>query len=46
MIEKHLRVSQADGTILGTKGLVKLLIEINNNDFKHLFTVCEFCPMI
>ena len=41
MIEKHLRIDQADGTSLGPKGLVKLLIEINNNHFEHLFIVCQ-----
>ena len=41
MIEKYLKVGQADGTRLGPKGLVKLLIEINNNHFKHLFIVCQ-----
>ena len=41
MIEKHLNVGQADGTSLGPKGLVKLLIEINNNHFQHLFIVCQ-----
>ena len=29
MTKKHLRVGQADGTSLGPKGLVRLLIEIN-----------------
>ena len=37
MIEKHLKVGQADGTTQGLKGLVKLLIEIYNNHFRHLF---------
>ena len=32
---------QADGTRLGPKGLVRLLIEINNNHFEHLFIVCQ-----
>ena len=41
MIEKHLKVDQTDGTCLGPKGLVKLLIEININHFKHLFFVCQ-----
>ena len=41
MIEKHLKVGQADGTNLGPKGLVKHLIKINNNHFKHLFIVCQ-----
>ena len=41
MVEKNLRVGQADGTSLGTKGLVKLLIEINDNHFEHLFIVCQ-----
>ena len=41
MIEKQLKVGQADGTSLGPKGLVKLLIEINNNHFEHLFIVCQ-----
>ena len=41
MVEKHLRLGQVDGTSLGLKGLVKLLIEINNNHFKHLFIVCQ-----
>ena len=40
MIEKHLKVGQADGTSLGPRGLVKLLIEINKH-FKHLFIVCQ-----
>ena len=39
--KKHLRVGQADGTRLGPKGLVRLLIEINDNHFEHLFTVCQ-----
>ena len=33
MIEKHLKVGQAHRTSLGPKGLVKLLIKINNNHF-------------
>ena len=37
MIEKHLKVGQADGWSLGPKVLVKLLIEINNNHFENLF---------
>ena len=41
MIEKYLKVGQADGTSLGPKGLVKLLIEINDNHFKHQFIVCQ-----
>ena len=41
MIEMHLKVGQADGTSLGPKGLVKHLIEINNNHFEHLFIVCQ-----
>ena len=41
MIEKHLRVGQSDGTSLGLKGLVNLLIEINNNHFENLFIVCQ-----
>ena len=41
MIEKHLKVGQADGTSLGTRGLVKLLIKINNIHFEHLFIVCQ-----
>ena len=41
MIEKHLKVGHADGTSLGPKGLVKLLIKINKNHFKHLFIVCQ-----
>ena len=41
MVEKHLRLGQADGTSLGAKGLVKLLIEIDNNHFEHLFIVCQ-----
>ena len=39
MIENHLKVGQADGISLGPKGLVKLLIEINNNHFEYLFIV-------
>ena len=35
MTEKYLRVGQADGTSLDPKGIVKFLIEINNNQFKH-----------
>ena len=27
--------------ILGPKGLVRLLIEINDDHFKHLFIVCQ-----
>ena len=41
MVEKHLKVGQADGTSLGPKGLVKLLIEIYNNHVEHLFIVCQ-----
>ena len=41
MAEKHLSVGQADGTSLGPKDLVKLLIEINNNYFEELFIVCQ-----
>ena len=41
MTKKHLRVSQADRTSLGPKGLIRLLIEINNNHFEHLFIVCQ-----
>ena len=41
MTEKHLKVGQADGTSLSPKGLVKLLIKINNNHFKHLSIVCQ-----
>ena len=57
MTKKHLKVGQADGTSLGPNGLVRLLIEINNNYFEHLFIVCQnlkqpllfgngFCPML
>ena len=41
MVEKHLRVGQADGTSLGVKGQVKLLIEIYNKHFEHLCIVCQ-----
>ena len=41
MIKKHLKVGQAYGTSLGPNGLVRLLIEINNNHFEHLFIVCQ-----
>ena len=41
MTKKHLRVGQADGTRLGPKGLVRLLIKINDNHFEHLFIVCQ-----
>ena len=42
MTKKDLRVGQADGTSLGPKGLVRLLIEIiNDNHFEHLFIVCQ-----
>ena len=41
MIKKHLKVGQADGTSLGPKGLVRLLVKINNNYFEHLFIVCQ-----
>ena len=41
IVEKHLRVVQVYGASLGMKGLVKLLIEINSNHFKHLFIVCQ-----
>ena len=41
MIKKHLKVGQPDGTSLGPKGLVRLLIEINNNYFEHLFIICQ-----
>ena len=41
MIEKQLKVGQADGTSLGPRGLVKLLIKINSNHIKHLFVVCQ-----
>ena len=40
MTKKHLRVGQADGTRLSPKYLVRLLIEINDNHFEHLFIVC------
>ena len=40
MVEKHLRVGQVDGSRLGLKGLVNLLIEIKSNQFEHLFIVC------
>ena len=41
MTKKHLKVGQADGTSLGPKGLVRLLIEINDNYFEHLVIVCQ-----
>ena len=41
MTKKHLRVGQAYGTSLGPKGLVKLLIKINDNHVEHLFIVCQ-----
>ena len=41
MIEKDLKVGQADGTSLGPKVLVKPLIEVNSNHFEHLFIVCQ-----
>ena len=41
MTKKHLKVGQADETSLGPKCLVRLLIEINNYHFEHLFTVCQ-----
>ena len=41
MVDKNVRVGQAGGTSLGLKSLVKLLIEINNNHFEHLFIVCQ-----
>ena len=41
MIGKHLKVGQADETGQGQKGLVKLLIEIDNNHFEHLLIVCQ-----
>ena len=41
MTKKHLKVGQADGTSLGPKGIVRLLIKINNNHFEHLFIVCQ-----
>ena len=41
MIKKHLKVGHVDGTSLGAKGIVKLLIEINNYHFEYLFIVCQ-----
>ena len=41
MVKRHLKVGQADGTSLGPKGLVRLLIKINNNHFEHLFIICQ-----
>ena len=41
MIKRHLKVGQEDGTSLGPKGLLRPLIEINNNYFEHLFIVCQ-----
>ena len=41
MIKKHLRVGQEHGKCLSPKGLVKLLIKIDNNHFEHLFIVCQ-----
>ena len=41
MTKKHLRVSQTDGTSPGQKGLVRLLLKINDNHFEHLFIVCQ-----
>ena len=39
MMKKHLQVGQADGTGLGSKGLVRLLIERNDNHLEHLLSV-------
>ena len=41
MTKIHLRVGQADETSLGLKGLVRLLIKINDNHFEHLSIVCQ-----
>ena len=41
MTKKHLRVGQGDGTSLGPKGLVRLLIKINDNHFEHLSIICQ-----
>ena len=41
MTKQCLRVGQVDMTSLGPKGLVKLLIEINDNHFEHLFIVSK-----
>ena len=41
MMKIHLRVGQADGTSLGPRGLVRLLIKIIDNHFEHLFIVCQ-----
>ena len=41
MTKKHLRVGQADVTSLHPKGLVRLLIKINDNHFEYLFIVCQ-----
>ena len=41
MIENHSKVGQADGTNLAPKGLVQLLMEINNNQFEYMFIVCQ-----
>ena len=40
LTKKHSKVGQTDGTSLGPKDLVRLLIKINNNYFEHPFIVC------
>ena len=41
LTKKYLRLGQADGTSIGPKGLVRRLLEINDNHFEHLFIVCQ-----
>ena len=41
MTKKHLRVGHTDGTSLDPKGLVRILIKINENHLEHLFIVCQ-----
>ena len=37
----QLRVGQMDSTSLCPKGAVKVILEINNKQFKHIFIVCQ-----
>ena len=41
MVEMQLCIGQADGTSLCPKGVVKVLLEINNKQFEHMFVVCQ-----
>ena len=34
-------IGKADGTSLCPRGVVKVLLEINNKQFEHMFVVCQ-----